>query len=274
MVTHGPRSTAPCPEWRGMCTCGARAPSLAHRKRVKANYRETHGMHNFLTSFKALQAREARRRRYLKRSVAPRAQVLFSLRGTLLLFVLWDWVFWFCIVLYLVIRLLLINLPEGSVPESTEVDTTVVGSSLAFFLIFYVAQSYTRFDKAYKSAMSIEGQVFNAAAMARCLLPKTAALRLVRHLNAMMCLGFCGIDHLYSTYSAENLFYEYNDRFHVLTEEELHRLKVIGVNKGGNCYREVAAPSLSLPPWTRHCGMRTTGNLDGWMTKHLVGGGV
>lgn len=98
-----------------------------------------------------------------------------------------DPLMWFCIALYIGVRFGARSGLPDYVADIASVDIGVIGAFLSFFLVFFVNQSYNRYETFYGFSMSCEGRTFDVASICRATLPRANGLRLIRYMNATVC---------------------------------------------------------------------------------------
>eukprot|EP01036_Dinobryon_divergens_P030492 gene30492-39742_t len=119
-----------------------------------------------------------------------------------------------------------------------------VGAFISFFTIFYANQMFLRFTAQYDNSMKIEGKIINI-----CLLSKSAlhqrsdVWQMMRYANAVHLLGYIGLT---QSYNEQNTFSPINEIHKLLTADEVESLKEIGLESGGNCFREVISWMIDL----------------------------
>ena len=194
-------------------------------------------MHSGELSWKELQALEARRRSVLKKTDLPMYLLLTCWNGTVWQILWKDPLVYVVMTMYLTIR---VYSYVGNTPDFvSHIDAgsvAIIGAFLSFFLVYFVNTCLQRFHHLYNLSMSVEGRIFDCAAITRAVFPTKNAMRLVRYLNAMHAAAYTGLS---SVYNFDNFFVELNKLNHFLTEEELARMKAIDMDKGGEAYREL-----------------------------------
>lgn len=153
---------------------------------------------------------------------------------------------WSMVVLYIILRVLLaekVIIAGIDVPNINTAVVSVIGGFMSFFLVFFLGQTYTRFTQQYDCSMRIEGRIFNLTYLARIALPPAEAWRLVRYINTIHLLGYIGLG---TAYTDQNLFRAFNEKHRFLTEKEVARLRMIGMDTGGSAYREVVGWALDV----------------------------
>ena len=86
-----------------------------------------------------------------------------------------------------------------------------------------------RFDDLYMNSVAIKGNTVDIALVVKSCLPRASAARIVRILNASHCLCYVGLS---DTYTRKNLFTPLNEKCHFLTDKELERIDLIGMESG------------------------------------------
>lgn len=221
-------------------------PSVKTRSRIKPQHTR-----NFLVAwfgpasgktFEELKTIEVARRKLLIHTKTGNSLLfLTSFTGTLLPYVLTDYLFWltliaYCFVRYLIWKdpMIMLDLPPIMIPQ-----VSVVGGFLSFFLVFFTSQSYSRFLQQYNKLMAAKGSIFNIAFLCKAHLPRPRALRLVRWLNACHLLAYVGLS---TVYQYDNFFLPLCEAYKLLTPVELERVRSVGADAaGGIAYREILA---------------------------------
>jgi hypothetical protein len=202
---------------------------------------------NSLFSFEKLSHIEKTRRSLLIRSKRfGRLNILCSFTGTILPNILLSRQAWFTAILYVFLRLLLVNkiVEVGdTLPQINSTIMSIIGGFVSFFLVFFLSQAYSRYTQQYDLSMRMEGRIFNLCYLARSALSPHEAWRLIRYINAIHVLGYVGLS---TIYKEENLFSILNQEFRLLNDLETSRLQSIGMNNGGNAYREVLCWTVDL----------------------------
>lgn len=194
-------------------------------------------------SWEELKYIEGRRRAILERVELPFWKILGYWDGTCLKVLVKDALFWVTLVCYVVVRVQALSgrLPEYLTDlEDTNID--IIGGFLSFFLVLFVNQSNGRFTTMYGKSMSCASNIEHAASVAANYFPKANAHRLVRYLNAAHAAGYVGLAS--DTYSARSFFVELNNIHGFLNEREMQRMMEIGMENGGNAFRELILWSI------------------------------
>lgn len=161
------------------------------------------------------------------------SSLVSSFSKTCFRFLLWDFQFWMSQAGYVALRYYAKSTGCSAFPSLTPVSA--VGSLSAFIIVFFTSQAWNRFMIIYNLAMSLEGRIFDLILLVQNTLPHAAVWRVWRHINAAHCLTYIGAS---KHYTEENLLTPLNNRYNFLTEEELHRVRSIGLS-GGGATREV-----------------------------------
>lgn len=182
---------------------------------------------------------EKRRRAILKRQGQPFFRILWYWDGTLLKILSRDRLMMLTMAIFILIRIgaHLELLPEV-LNDIAGADIGVIGAFLSFFLVLFVNDSSSSFERLYETSMRCKNQILDLAALARATLPRSHALRLVRFLNAAHVAGYVGLSR---TYTYRNFFTELNRLNRLLTPAEMRRIESIDMDKGGKCFRELCA---------------------------------
>ena len=144
-----------------------------------------------------------------------------------------DVQFWLSQAGYVLLRFYARKYGCTAFPSLTPVSA--VGSLSAFILVFFTSQAWSRFMQMYNLAMSLEGRIFDLTLLIQNLLPPAAVWRVWRHINAAHCLTYIGAS---GHYTEDNLLKPLNARYNLLCDDELERLRAIGL-AGGGATREV-----------------------------------
>jgi len=156
-----------------------------------------------------------------------------SFSKTFFRFLLYDVQFWTSQAGYCLLRYYAHSTGCSAFPTFTPVSA--VGSLSSFILVFFVSQAWSRFQQMYALAMALEGRIFDLTLLIQNLLPQAARWRVWRHINAAHCLTYIGAS---AHYNDANLLMPLNSRYNFLTDEELARIRSIGLS-GGGATREV-----------------------------------
>lgn len=165
--------------------------------------------------------------------------------GTILPSLIRSRLFWLTFIIYITVRALIRTGAVGyeQFPQLNLSFLGIAGGFLSFFLAFFANQSYTRFEIQYDNSSRVIGKILNVCYLARSLLPTHELWRLVRYLNAVHLLGYCGLS---SCYEEDNMFHPFNNKEKLLTEWEVNRLREIGLDDGANCFNEVIVWSMDV----------------------------
>jgi hypothetical protein len=159
-------------------------------------------------------------------------------QGSIMPVMLYSPQVWFDLVLYTVVSLLASELDKNPFPTLDPAVIGVVGTVQAFFLTFFVSQSYSRMQGQFWVSKSCEGRINDIAALGRSCLPREHAQRLVRYANAAHLLAYLGLS---DVYNGDNVLTQYNTKHNILSASEVERLHVLSVDGGGAAYKEVIA---------------------------------
>eukprot|EP00542_Grammatophora_oceanica_P016504 CAMPEP_0194027060 /NCGR_PEP_ID=MMETSP0009_2-20130614/1288_1 /TAXON_ID=210454 /ORGANISM="Grammatophora oceanica, Strain CCMP 410" /LENGTH=426 /DNA_ID=CAMNT_0038666007 /DNA_START=16 /DNA_END=1296 /DNA_ORIENTATION=- len=187
-------------------------------------------------TFEELKRLERRRRAILRRNELPFWRVLAFWDGTSIRLLTKDPLVWITMAIYVGVRIQSrFGIPDF-VSDITTSDIGVIGGFLSFFLVFFVVQANERFDAQYRKSMDVERGVFDIATLAKATLSKAAGHRLNRYLNAAHLCGYIGLS---DTYTSENFFRHVNESHRIVTEKEMVRLRLLGMDEDGSAYREL-----------------------------------
>lgn len=191
-----------------------------------------------------LQSIEKRRRAILQRVEEPFWKLLFHWDGTVFRQIARDPLFWITIAIYVGIRIQvrLSNTLPSYVDELGNGQIALLGGFLTFFLVFWVNQNHKRYFMLYGNSMACKGRIFDVATIAKTILPKEVAYRLVRYMNAAHAAGYVGLSAVYPSHS---YFRHVNDHCRLLTDGEMERMNEIDLDKGGACNRELIVWCIS-----------------------------
>ena len=191
-----------------------------------------------IVPYEVLKDVEDRRRKILKRTELPFWRLLGYFEGTCLKAMSVDWLFWVTLSVYIALRIILRN--DAWMPGAVDLgatDVSVLGGFLSFFLVLFVNQSNQRFQEMYKTSMRCPGRIYDICQIvAPTPIPKVAARRLVRYLNAAHVAGYVGLSR---TYSEQEFFCKLNEEFYMLTPHELASLKHFEMDHGPDAYHEL-----------------------------------
>jgi hypothetical protein len=182
---------------------------------------------------------KTRRGLLLKQKNFDPTEIARAIVGTVMPRLLRSRLSWLMIGLYIMGRFLILEkyvIVGENLPNINSAVVSAVGGFMSFFLVFFLSQTYSRFCTQYDLSMRIEGRIFNLCYLARVALPPAEAWRLIRYVNAIHILGYIGLN---TAYSDNNLFKALNEKHNILTENEVARLRCIGMDNGGGAYREV-----------------------------------
>jgi predicted membrane chloride channel (bestrophin family) len=193
-----------------------------------------------IVPFATLKNVEDRRRKILKRTELPFWRILGYFEGTCLKAMSVDWLLWVTLAVYIALRVILRN--DAWMPGAIDLggtDITVIGGFLSFFLVLFVNQSNQRFQEMYKTSMRCPSRIYDICQIvAPTPIPKPAARRLIRYLNAAHVAGYVGLSR---TYSEQEFFCKLNDDFHMLTAQELTRLQEFNMDHGPDAFQELVS---------------------------------
>ena len=134
-------------------------------------------------------------------------------------------------------------------------DSTALGfgaSLIIFSLVYYLTHCYSRFITIFDSAKSAQGRIRDVLQITKCLLPDQVVWRLYRYVNAAHILSYVGLQ---ITYTEDNLFRPLNEKYMLLSPDEVYCIEQVGY-AGGTAYSRVLG-------WAIHdiCIERRKGNL-------------
>ena len=96
---------------------------------------------------------------------------------------------------------------------------------------------FPSFSSPAPGAFPSQGAILDACTVARASkMPYDYCLRMQRHLNAVHILGYIGLS---DVYNYDNFFHWFNEEHKLLNEEEVSRVKDIGVDGGTSAHREI-----------------------------------
>jgi len=192
--------------------------------------------------FAELERIEKERRKLITFAADGGSLILLHWNSTVLHYVLVDAQFWIACIIYAICRKFDVDnyLPGPPISFSS---VGVIGGLMSFLLVFFVSQSYSRFNAQYDAAMACESCIINASMLARSAMPKADAYRLVRHLNGALLCMYVGLS---TVYNEENFFYPLNNRYCLLTKPEASVVVKLGMDRT-RCVagREVVAWALN-----------------------------
>lgn len=173
-------------------------------------------------------------------------KIAHSFVGTILPYLITSPLSWAMASMYVLLRCFLryevIHLGDD-LPEMNGVVTSIVGGFMSFFLVFFVSQAYARFVAQYNHSKNIIKCITRTVLVARNTLPQAEVLRIIRYLNSAHIAGYVALS---KTYTAENLFHPMVERYQLLNEREIARLKVIGLESGSSVLRELMTWILDI----------------------------
>lgn len=198
---------------------------------------ETYVQNKQKIPFSELQEIEFRRRKILRRTELPFWRILGYFEGTCLKAMAVDWLLWVSILSYVGLRVCLrsdaIWLGNNGFGDT---DVSVLGAFLSFFLILFVNQSNSRFHDMYKTAMHCPSRIFDIALICAPALPKEGSSRLIRYLNAAHIAGYVGLSR---TYTKQEFFDKFNDKFQLLNKDEMMRINMLDMDHGSDAFHEL-----------------------------------
>ncbi|KAL7543420.1 hypothetical protein ACHAWF_007384 [Thalassiosira exigua] len=190
-----------------------------------------------------LQAIEEHRREILHRAELPWWRILMFWSGTCLEEMSHDMLVWFTLAVYCSIRVYA-KFSEY-VPEfmdiSEKTNIGVLGGFLSFFLVLFVNQTNSRFLEMYGFSKACSGRIQDIAGLASTQLPVEVAEKLVKHMNAAQLAGYVGLNAIGqgSPYSKSNFFDVYNEKYQLLTPEEMVLLDHHDMDNSGSSLKEL-----------------------------------
>jgi len=184
--------------------------------------------------------------RILKSAQHDSRKILFDyLDGTVFPAVMLSFNMWLNFGIFILIRVCIQNelTRVTSFPVISATYLSSLGGFVSFFIIFLNNQAYTRFMNQYDLCMKIEGRIFDMCLLSRGLLPTHESWRLIRYVNLAHIFAYIGLS---PTYGGANCFIPINKSQNLVTEIEMERLDEIGINDGGNCYREILVWAMDI----------------------------
>jgi len=165
----------------------------------------------------------------------PFWKIIFHFKGTVLRVIIEDILFWLTLATYCSIRIKFRLEPDEEQLEvnyeNLSQNLVYVGGFLLFFLVFYVNQNHHRYFNLHQDSMALMGRVNDMATLVKAVLPMERARRINRFMNAAHVAMYTGLS---STYEKENFFDPLEQRFALLTDEELYRIiEEIDVDNSG-----------------------------------------
>lgn len=191
-------------------------------------------------SWEELQSIEERRRKILRRQGRKSFfRILFYWDGTLLRMLAQDRLMRLTVAIYALVRIgAHLNLLPEVLNTIGGADIGIIGAFLSFFLVIFVNDSSIAFERLYETSMKVKNGILATASLSRSTLPRSHAFRLVRYLNAAHVAGYVGLS---ETYDYDNFFAPLNVQNRLLTDNEIQRMKELGMDNGGVCFREIIA---------------------------------
>lgn len=164
----------------------------------------------------------------------PFWKIIFHFQGTVLRVIIEDILFWLTLASYVSCRITIRMNPGTDDAEdfkNLSGNLSYVGGFLLFFLVFYVNQNHHRYFQLHNDSMILMGRVNDVATLVKAILPMERARRINRYMNAAHIAMYTGLS---ETYEKENFFDPLEQRFALLTDEELFRVvDEIDVDKSG-----------------------------------------
>jgi len=149
-------------------------------------------------------------------------RTIFSLHGSVVPHVMSDPLFLLCFFGFVVARLVFYISGAEYDEDADFRGVHLLGTAVTFFLVFYSGHSYSRFQAQYFHAQDAGGALHLFTMYAKAFLPRARALRLVRHINAAHVAGYVGLSEMYTI---DNCLRGFNNRFKVLTTDEMAQLE-------------------------------------------------
>eukprot|EP00977_Amphora_coffeiformis_P009244 scaffold2102_cov161-Amphora_coffeaeformis.AAC.28 len=189
-------------------------------------------------SWEELQALEKRRRKILRRQGRKSFfRILFSWDGTLLRMLSKDNLMRLTMGIYALVRCgAHLNLLPEVLNTIGGADIGIIGAFLSFFLVIFVNDSSSAFERLFEISMKVKNSILATASLARSSLPRSHAARLVRYLNAAHVAGYVGLSR---TYTYHNFFAPLNEQNRLLTDKEIQRMQELDMDNEGICFREI-----------------------------------
>ncbi|KAL7498170.1 hypothetical protein ACHAWT_007850 [Skeletonema menzelii] len=214
-------------------------------------------------SFQELKRIEKERRELLLRAELPFWRILLYFNGTSLRDVATDSLVWTTLLIYIWIRVTAysIDYVPTAVAYLEKTNISILGGFLSFFLVLFVNQTNERFLEMYGFSKACSGRIQDVAGVAKAQLPRREADRLVRYFNAAHIAGYVGLNAIGqgSPYSKSNFFNYYNEKYHLLTKNEMKALSRHDMDNSALCMKE-------LVTW---CEMNVTrAKKDGYIDSH------
>jgi len=161
--------------------------------------------------------------------------ILFQFSGTAFAAVFMDWQFWFVVALFWIARGNPMHKKRHEVPDSCGDALNVSQDLLQWTLVFYIEQSYHRFNIQHYNCTQSATHIINICDMARQHMSQAGQWRMFRLLNAAYVLTYIGIG---DEYTDKSLFFPLNEKYKLLTHQEVARIKEIGF-QGNSAYQEI-----------------------------------
>ena len=199
-----------------------------------------------------LQETERKRRALLKRTDESSYRILFSYEGTFWVILVRSALLWITVAVYILARLLA-PLDRWSLPPVEASHVGIVGTLITFFLVYFHIQYSNRFDQLFMQCMACQGRIFDLSLLAKTTLTLERATRLICYLNAAHIVAFAGVSP--QVYSIDDVFYHLNEKWQLLTPEELARLRDIGMLDGSAMYREALTWCMMEVHDAHKCGL-------------------
>jgi len=93
---------------------------------------------------------------------------------------------------------------------------------ITFLLVFYVTSCYNRFKEQYDAVMKSVGSLVNVSLQAHDSISWEGSWALFRYLNAAHILSYVGLE---TVYDEDNIFQPHNEKYKLLNEQEMKKLK-------------------------------------------------
>lgn len=194
-------------------------------------------------SFENLSKLEAERRKILKRLELPAWRILTYTSGTCLKGLVLDPLIWITMAIYVGIRIAAhVSNRQVEVEIMGKSEIGVLGAFLSFFLVFFVNQTNGRFLEMYGFSKGCSGRTQDIAGLAMTQFPEELALQIIRHMNAAHVAGYVGMG---GPYSKTHFFNHYNNKYNLLTQDEMKQIAHVDMNSGSDVMKE-------LITWCQH----------------------
>lgn len=175
----------------------------------------------------------AQRKVYATRGYRKGGRVLLHFQSSIIQYLVCDISLAVNIIILVLFRFYMFEQKYLSLFPITAV--TGIWSICSFLLVFYTNQVYSRYTSMFWLCNALQGRMLDICLLIQSSMSVSESFRVYRYLNTAHILGFIGCT---KTYTEENLLTPFAEKYKLLTEDELRRIRSIGF-RGGSACREV-----------------------------------